>query len=300
MVDSAGSTPELPLAGGAPASTDSLNTSATSAPVPAEVVAQPAPTQIEPTIAPTTEPPASNTTKTAAETPSLLEEIGGDKDKKAAEPVEPKPEEVKVPEAKPAEVKPAEEVSPEKVAEVKPTEPAKLEPISYEYAIPESIKMDEATKGSFHTALDSFRADPAKGAQPLIDLHNQAMTDYANHIAAEQQRIFSETRKAWRTEVMSDEQLGGSGHQTTMKAIARMRDLAVPEKDRDSFNEFLRVTGAGDHPAFLRAMHNFARYFDEPSLPQGSPKPPPTNGRAPGSRAKILYDNPRSNNSGRQ
>lgn len=291
--------PELPLVGGTQPIPEPI--AATTNHTPIET--SPAPVPTEAPAAPIQEPIAAEPSKTVAETPTLLEEVGGAEKAKEAPKSEEKPIEAKT-EEKSVEVKPSEKPSEvkteDKAAEVKGAEPVKLEPVNYEYSIPDTIKMDEALKGSFHTALDSFRADPAKGAQPLIDLHNQAMADYANHIAAEQQRIFAETRKAWRTEVMSDPQLGGSGYNTTMKAIARMRDLAVPEKDRASFSEFLRVTGAGDHPAFLRAMHNFARYFDEPSLPPSNPTPPPTNGRAPGSRARILYDNPRSSNSGRQ
>jgi hypothetical protein len=277
------SAPELPLTGGAAAPEAPVTVSATaSAPDPATPTVTPEPIK---------EPTAPEPIKTAAETPSLLEEIGAPE--KPAE--APKPEEkpgdkpAEKPAEKAAEAKPA-----EKQVEVKPAEPVKPEPVAYEYTVPETIKMDDALKGTFHTALDNFRADPTKGAQGLMDLHNQAMTDYATHLAAEQQRVFSETRKEWRKQVMADEQLGGSGYQTTMKAVARMRDMAVPEKDRASFNEFLRVTGAGDHPAFLRAMHNFARYFDEPGLPPPNPTPPPGNGARPGARGRVLYDNPRS------
>jgi hypothetical protein len=275
--------PELPLTGGAAAPEAPVTVSATaSAPDPAAPPVTP-----EPIKEPTTPEPI----KTAAETPSLLEEIGAPE--KPAETPKPEEKPSDKPSEKPAE-KPAEAKPADKSAEVKPAEPVKPEPVAYEYTVPETIKMDDALKGTFHTALDTFRADPAKGAQGLIDLHNQAMTDYATHLAAEQQRVFSETRKEWRKQVMADEQLGGSGYQTTMKAVARMRDMAVPEKDRASFNEFLRVTGAGDHPAFLRAMHNFARYFDEPGLPPPNPTPPPGNGTRGGSRGRVLYDNQRS------
>lgn len=286
MADPVVPAPELPLTGGAPA------------PVVAAAVTEPVvPAAPEPAAAPVTEPVVPEPVKTVAETPTLLEEIAdADKPKEAAK-VEAKPEDAKPGEVKPAEVKPVEvkpeEKPAEKPVEVKPAEPVKPEPIAYEYALPETIKMDDTLKGEFHSALDAFRADPLKGAQPLVELHNKAMTDYANHLAQEQQKAFADTRKGWRTDVMADEQLGGSGYQTTMKAIARMRDLAVPEKDRASFNEFLRITGAGDHPAFLRMVHNFARHFDEPSSDVATGKPSPENGRQRRG-GRILYDNPRS------
>lgn len=277
MVDPVSPAPELPLTGGAPAA------------------------EVAPAIVAAVEPAAvPEAPKTVADVPTLLEEVTIGEVTKPADgekPVEAKPEE------KPAEVKPEEkpaekpvEVKPEDVkpAEVKPAEPVKPEPVNYEYALPETIKMDDTLKGEFHTALDAFRADPAKGVQPLVDLHNKTMQEYADHLVSEQQRVFNETRKGWRTKIMADEEVGGSGHQTAMKAVARMRDMAVPEKDRGEFNEFLRITGAGDHPSFIRMMHNFARFFDEPGLPPPNPTPPPNNGRAPGPRGRVLYDNPRS------
>lgn len=233
---------------------------------------------------------------------SLLQQF----DKDAAKPAEPevKPAEAAKPEgdAKPAEAKPAEkpvEAKPgEKPAEAKPAEaakpePAKIEPVAYEYALPETLKMDDATKGEFHTALDAFRTDPLKGAQPLIELHNKTMQTYADSLAQQQRDVWNDTRKGWNTEVLADEQIGGSGHQTAMGAIARMRDMFVPEKDRAAFESFLSVTGAGDHPAFLKMLHNAARFYDEPAMPPPNVKPAP-NGANPNGRRATLYDHPRS------
>ena len=77
---------------------------------------------------------------------------------------------------------------------------------------------------------------------------------------------------------------------TAMRAIARMRDMSVSdatpgskqyEKDHAEYNDFLRVTGAGDHPSYLKQLHRFARYLDEPKLPPPNPKPVPGNGQRP-------------------
>lgn len=201
---------------------------------------------------------------------------------------------------KPADpAKPAEPPKPSAAAPdpAKPTEPASaeppaaptLEPVEYAYTLPDTIQMDEATRGAFHTALDAFRTDPAAGAQGLIDLHNRTMQQYAEHLAAEQHRVFNETRKAWRTEVMASEDMGGAGHETAMGAIARMRDLFVPEADRAAFDQFLMVTGAGDHPAFLRLLHNAARHFDEAPLPPPDPRPAPNGGQRPTGRLRDMY-----------
>jgi hypothetical protein len=229
----------------------------------------------------------------AASVPTILEKFDKEKaDAEAAKATAAKPA--------PATEKPTEAAKP---AEAQPATPAPTTaapaPVNYEYTLPETIKMDDSLKGDVHKAFDDFRADPSKGAQGLINLHEKQMQAFALHLANEQQRIFRETRQGWAKEILSDPELGGSGHQTAMGAIARMRDLFVPEKDRPRFEEFLRVTGAGDHPAFLKLLHQAARFYDEPTLPPPNPRPAPGNGRRPANRLRDIYDHPRSTTEGR-
>lgn len=249
--------------------------------------------------------------------PTLLETFGREEPKPAEKPPEAKPAEAKPADdkpaepkpdgEKPAEAKPAEEPKPgekpveAKPEDAKPPEPAPLPPVDYKYELPETIKLDDATRGEFHGALDGFRADPAAGAQKLIDLHNRTMTDYATDLVRQQHQAFADTRKDWNKQVMADPEIGGSGHQTAMGAIARMRDLFVADKDIPAFDSFLRITGAGDHPEFLKMLHNAARYFDEPPLPPADARPTKSNGADPKARGgRLLYDHPRSNPAGRQ
>lgn len=265
------------------------------------VVASPAaaaPATPEPVLAP--EPDAPAVVEPAASAapvaePTLLQKF--DAEQAAAKPAEPapaaKPEEPTKPAepAKPVEAKPADapkpgEPKPEAAAAVESAAP---EPIAYEYALPDTIKLDDATKTSFHTALDAFRADPTKGAQGLIDLHNQSMQQYADGLVAEQQKVWYDTRRGWVTDVMADEELGGAGYQTTMGAVARMRDMLVADQHRAEFEQFLNTTGAGDHPAFLRILHNAARIYDEAPMPPPGARPTPDNGKPRGNGLRSLY-----------
>lgn len=248
--------------------------------------------------APAAEPAApAAAAEPAAPEPTLLQKF--DAEQAAKKPAEP----AKVAEAKPATdapkpegEKPAEAAKPEG-EQPAPEQPAAPEPIAYEYALPETLQMDDALKGKFHGALDAFRGDPAKGVQGLIDLHNETMQTYADHLAREQHRVFGETRKAWQTEVMADEELGGAGYQTTMGAIARMRDLLVPESRREAFDNMLMVTGVGDHPEFLRLLHSAARIYDEAPMPPPGARPPADIGKPQGRGLRGLY---RNSNQGRQ
>ena len=144
-------------------------------------------------------------------------------------------------------------------------------------------------KLALNAALDSFRADPKAGVQSLIDLHAKEIRDYASATLQRQYDTFNQTRKDWQKQIMADPQVGGSGYETAMKAVARMRDKFVPDKDRKAFNDFLKITGAGDHPMFVRLLHNVARAFDEPKPPAVNPKPPPNNGRPPKRGLRQMY-----------
>lgn len=236
------------------------------------------------------------------EVKTLLEGAG------APEPVvetkpEAKPEEPVV-EAKPEEQKPVEEAKAEEARpEEKPVE-ATPEPITYpEFKLPEGIVADPEKVSALTAILGEHRIAPEVG-QKLVDLHSASLKQFADATLANQHKAFAEVREGWRKNVLADPQIGGAGHQTAIQAIARMRDAFVSDAkpttpkyaaDMAAFNDFLAVTGAGDHPAFLKFIHNVARKLDEPRLPPPDPKPTKANGVDPNlNRRQRLYDNPTS------
>lgn len=315
--------PEAPIAAVRVAPAEPVAAAAVVAATIAPAEVSPAPLSPEPVAAaiPIVEPAK---VELVAERPSLLEKAT---DKPKAESDKPKPEPVKAEAAadkpkdgdvKPAEAKPEVKTEPkvevkpevkpgEKPADAEAAKPEALPAVEYKYTVPETLKMDDGLKGELGTALDAFRANPAEGAQGLIDLHAKTMADYAANLQTEtlhnQHKAFNDTRDGWNKDWAADEQIGGSGYQTALKAIARMRDQFVSadvpgtpkyQADLKSFEEFLRITGAGDHPAFGRFLHNVAQAFDEPPLPPHNPQPLKNNGQRPGSRRERMYDHPSS------
>lgn len=276
-------------------------------PVASPPAAEPAPVSTTPAAVPSPSPTAAPVAaaakpaepapiEPAASAPTLLEKF--DKEKATAS-------EKTAAAAAPAAAStsaptPTEAAKPGAAAAPQPAPTPAAAPVEYKYTLPETIQMDDGLRSEVHTAFDNFRANPAEGAQVLINLHERQMRDFAQYMANEQQRIFSETRQNWSKQVLADPEIGGSGHQTAMGAIARMRDLLVPEKDRPQFEEFLRVTGAGDHPQFLKLLHQAARFYDEPTLPPPNPRPAQGNGQRPSRRLRDVYDHPRSTPEGRQ
>lgn len=267
-------------------------------PAPAPAAAPPAEAAPAAPIAPTAaavEPPK---VELATDKPSLLETF--DKDAKPAS--EPAPAPAKPDAAKPAEAKPGEEAKPP-VAEAKPETAS---PIEYALKVPETIKADDPRLNDFTATLREANLPAELGStvgQKLLDMHAETMRQYAEGLAQEQHRVFNATRDGWQKDVLADAEIGGAGHVTAMRAIARARDYLVSdaapgskqyEADFKAHEDFMRITGAGDHPVYLKMLHHAARYVDEPqaeTIPSGI-QPPPTNGKNPNKR--VLYDHPSS------
>lgn len=283
--------------------------------VPEAPLAQPDPAVVASTAAAEVPPTAAADAKPDFE-PTLLDKFDADKDKPAEKVAETKPEEkpaeVKADE-KPAEEKPAEKAEEDKPAEeVKgdaPTEKPVLEAVAYFDAetgvkIPETIKLDDASKADVTKAFDLVRTDPKAGAQALIDLHTKHVNSAVNAVSNGQWEAFRKTNADWTAATMADPVLGGAGHKTAMAKIALARDafgsshpVGSPgyEKDMAELNQALKITGAGNHPAILRMMHNASKFVREAALPPADPKPPADIGRAPGRKGKLNYTHPTSN-----
>jgi hypothetical protein len=284
--------------------------------MPPIAAASPEPAADAPAAAAAAPIPEAPAIELVSERPSLLESFGKEAkpvDKPLVEAVKPEAaaDKPKDGDVKPAEAKSADAPKPEAAkdaakpeGEPKPVDaaPEPLAPVEYVYELPNTLKMDDGLKTELHTALDAFRADPAKGAQPLIDLHNKLVSDFITQNAEatlrNQHKAFNDTRSQWNTDWAADPEIGGSGYQTSMRAIARMRDQFVSDAlpgtakyqtDLKGFEDFLRITGAGDHPAFGRFLHNVARAFDEPAPPPVNTKLPPNHGQKPVSSKEKLY-----------
>lgn len=251
----------LPVAEPAPAAPVVVETpSATPETVPAAVAPEAAPAAPE-----TAEPAKPDGFKPPTPEPSLLELAGKTDEPKTEEP--PKP------------VTTAEDAAP-----------------VYDLKLPEGIQAAPEQMAAYTTLLGEHKM-PQEAGQKLLDMHTAALKEYANHTVAEQWRVFGEMKQQWADATKSDPQLGGAGYQTSMTAVARMRDLLVPEGNREAFNKMLADTGIGNHPEFLRVLHNAARYFDEPAVQTFQPQPVSDRASGPrgrGSFRRQMYTHPSS------
>lgn len=277
-------------------------TSATPAPAAQVPAPEPASPVAEQAPAPETSSPQAAGAEAKSEAtneapPSALEEFAA---KRAEDGTEKPAEAEKSAEDAKAEGEKKDQEASAATDEPKPEAPKpELPKVDYKYELPESITMDDGQKQQFHEALDAFRAEPEKGAQNLIGMADKMMHDFAEHLTNEQWRAFNDMRATWRKEMMADPVIGGAGHDTAMGVIARMRDKFASDskpgteaydKDLKDFDLFLRTTGAGDNPHFLRFLHRVGRKFDEPPMPPPGARPVPDGGRRPGeSRGSRMY-----------
>ena len=226
------------------------------------------------------------------DTPTLLEGVSADKP--AVDPVaEEAPVEAKVePEVKPAaEAKAEPEAKPEseKSAEEAPVEPV---PVVYEFTMPEGIAAKPEAVEAYTNVLREHGVAPEVG-QRLLEMHAETMQAMHANALADQHRIFKETRAAWNQQIKDDPDLGGDNLPETLRLAARGRDSLLGAADHAEFETFLRVTGAGDHPVFLRLMRAAGVAQNEPAAPPVMNKPPPNNGaRRPD--FKSIYTHPSS------
>lgn len=203
-------------------------------------------------------------------------------------------------EKKAADDKAAEEAKKPGDEEKAEAEKPALEPVEYKYTLPETLKMNEESRAEAHAAFDAFRADPAN-PQPLIDLHNRRMAEFAAETERNQHAVFAETRAGWRKEIMADPDIGGANHDAAKMDVAAMRDMfassAKPgteayEQDLKQFDDFLRITGAGDHPVLWKMLHRISTTFKSPSARGGNINPPADIGRS--SKRGSVYNHPTS------
>lgn len=232
-------------------------------------VAEPAATPVPATVAPETPKPSAHT-----DTETLLGEAG-----------------------KKPEGTPAPDASAVPDGSVAPTE---SQIVTYEtMKAPEGLTVDEKSFGTYRDLLGKNNIAPAIG-QELLNLHGQAMQVTRDNMLADQHRVFGDMRQDWVKQAKADPQIGGAGFETSMNLIGEMRDLFVSAhrpgtdghaKDVKEFNDFLKITGAGDHPAFLKYVHNVGQAFKRPVTPSiiGGP-PKDIGGKPPARRLRDIYN----------
>lgn len=130
-------------------------------------------------------------------------------------------------------------------------------PEKYEdFKLPEGLKADPE-KMATATALFKELNLSQEGAQKLVDLYAAELTAAAEAPI----NAWMELRKEWQKTVTNDPEIGGKLKEVRT-TIARAIDT-LPQALAKDFREALDLTGAGDHPAFIKAFYAFAQQRTE-------------------------------------
>ncbi len=168
-------------------------------------------------------------------------------------------------------------------------EPATV-PEKYDFKLPDNFKLDEKLLGEA-TPLFKEMGLPQAQAQKLVDWY--AKQQQATAKAADES--VTAMRAEWRDQVMKDPAIGPK-LDTVRADIGKALTNVLGAEGLAEFKAAMDLTGAGDHPAFIRTMMKFAAAVNEgtPVLGAGpSPHGQIANGQANTrpAPAKSMYPN---------
>lgn len=238
-----------------------------SAPAAGDPPAEPAAPEPAPVETPAAEPPAPDTTDPAPA------------------PVEAKPSILADAGKKPAEAS---------AAEVKQTAIAEaLAPITYDaLALPDGVTLDATKLSAFDAALSTFegttKADHAAVQtlrQQMVEMYVAEQRSFVEATYQRQNQVWEDTNNAWRETFEQDPDIGRNRKNTTIQRCGEVLTAygrAVGAEREQALRAAFAVTGAGNHPEFIRFVNHFARFTSEQSKPVAAvvPKAPGRTGSA--------------------
>ena len=178
-----------------------------------------------------------------------------------------------------------------KTTETKPTEPSKA-PETYEaFKAPEGLALDPK---AIEAAVPIFKE------LGLTQDQAQKLVDAQVKLQSAANEAYNELRTDWRNKTQADADLKAatSGDKTGLDAVKldigkALDAIGDPSLVKD-FRAAMDLTGAGDHPAFVKALWRLAQFATEGKHVAGG-GPSPGGQRAPdakpASAAKALYPN---------
>lgn len=211
--------------------------------------------------------PAAAETKTEAEGAETATEAEAEPTSLLGEAAKPGTEAPKEPEA------PATPEVPETPAEA-PAAPV------YEFQWPDGTEPVAAeVLQPFTGLLGEAKVAPEIG-QKLLDLHIGEQQKLIQNLERQQEATWRETRQGWVDQVRSDPDLGGNRLQATVQVCGQLIEQfgGTPEQKAE-LRQVLNLTGAGDHPALVRFIHNVGMALSEGNRAVPGTKPVPVQTR---------------------
>ena len=131
-----------------------------------------------------------------------------------------------------------------------------------DFSVPEGHTLDTA---AIESATPIFRelGLSQDQAQRLVSFYSEQI----GKINSENEGFMETMRTQWREELKADKEIGGKLDQVRVD-ISRALDR-LPPTVRDNFKAAMDMTGAGDHPALIKAVYEFSKLIGEGSHVSG-------------------------------
>lgn len=149
-----------------------------------------------------------------------------------------------------------EDTSAEEQAEEETFEPITADQIE----LPEGAEVSDELMGSFLELMNDNELSPKERAQKLIDLQSSTGADIVSSYEEEQNRGWEQLQSEWRAEAEALPELGGAQLPKTLATIRKGVESVGAGKE---FFEALTMTGAGNHPAVIKALHSLTKGLEE-------------------------------------
>lgn len=204
--------------------------------------------------------------------------------------VEPKPE---------GEVKPEVKAEPAKEGEKKPTlinekdgekkDEPKGAPEKYEaFKLPEGLQLTEASLTEAQALFKESGLSQTQ-AQKYVDFHVAKLKEMAEAPA----KLWQDTQKEWIDKAKADSEIGGKLPQVKAD-VSKALDAALGVELGKEFREAMDYTGAGNNPAFIKAIWKLSqRWLEGTAVNAGGPSKfgQARPGEGPKTAAQAIYPN---------
>lgn len=150
--------------------------------------------------------------------------------------------------------------------------------------LPEGFQIDDTTKGTLGELATKHKLSQ-EVVQAIVDLGASRSKAEAEAAASSQLQAWKDTNAKWRDEIFADKELGGDKLDSVVRpTVSKMLDTLPNAAE---FRQALNATGAGNHPAMVRALYHLAQQLTEGGPVQGKPALP----KAQVNPAHVLYPN---------
>jgi hypothetical protein len=154
------------------------------------------------------------------------------------------------------------------------------------FTVPDGYEIGEETSKELDGLFRGLNLSQTQGQQ-LVDYYAAK----SREASEAPYKLWEETRERWINEAKADGEIGQKLPQVRA-AVTKMLDGLNDRKLTDAFKEAMDVTGAGNHPAFIKTFFRLAQRLTEGQHVSGV-GPSPAGQRSPDARpasvARALY-----------